>query len=52
MASTFSTLDVTRPAPGQGSGFILDVRGHVVTSYSLVRGAAEVKVGLGLCLCA
>mgnify|MGYP006294154841 CR=1 FL=1 len=44
MATAFSTLDVTRPAPGQGSGFIWDGRGHVVTSYSLVRGAAEVKV--------
>jgi len=46
MATAFSTLDVTRPAPGQGSGFLWDGRGHVVTSYSLVRGAAEVKVTL------
>ena len=43
-ATTFSTLDVTRLLPGQGSGFVWDTRGHAVTSFSLVRGAAEVKV--------
>ncbi len=45
-AGTFSTLDVSRVAPGQGSGVVWDERGHVVTLYSCVRGAAEVKVSV------
>jgi S1-C subfamily serine protease len=29
---------------GQGSGFVWGEKGHVVTCYHLVKGAAEVKV--------
>ncbi|KAF8060075.1 DEGP1 [Scenedesmus sp. PABB004] len=44
--SSFHTLDVHRMAVGQGSGFIWDTAGHVVTNYHVIRGAAEVKVTL------
>ena len=33
---------------GQGSGFVWDKAGHVVTNYHVVKGAAEVKVGKGV----
>lgn len=42
----FSTLDIHKLPYGQGSGFIWDVRGHVITNYHIVKGAAEVKVTL------
>ncbi|KXZ45912.1 hypothetical protein GPECTOR_49g496 [Gonium pectorale] len=43
---TFTTLDLAKVPGGQGSGFLWGDRGHVVTAYHLVKGAAEVKVTL------
>ena len=31
---------------GQGSGFIWDDKGHIVTNYHVIRGAANIKVTL------
>eukprot|EP00878_Enallax_costatus_P038324 GHUV01043526.1.p1 GENE.GHUV01043526.1~~GHUV01043526.1.p1 ORF type:complete len:514 (+),score=123.48 GHUV01043526.1:819-2360(+) len=42
----FYTLDVHKMAVGQGSGFIWDRNGHVITNYHVIRGAAEMKVTL------
>lgn len=41
---SFQTLDVHKQPFGQGSGFIWDTRGHIVTSYRLCKGAGEMKV--------
>lgn len=41
---SISTLDAQCPPVGHASGIIWDSRGTVVTSYRLVRGAAEMKV--------
>ncbi len=38
-------------AVGQGSGFVWDRNGHIVTNYHVIKGAAEVKVGGGLTPC-
>jgi S1-C subfamily serine protease len=46
-SQNFYTLDITRMAVGQGSGFIWDRLGHVITNYHLIKGAAEVKVSGG-----
>ncbi|GLC38494.1 hypothetical protein PLESTB_001731700 [Pleodorina starrii] len=43
---TFTTLDPGKMPYGQGSGFLWGDKGHVVTCYHLVKGAAEVKVTL------
>ena len=43
--SRFS-LDVMRLPLGQGSGFVWDSEGHVVTNFHVVRGASEVQVTL------
>ncbi|EFJ41325.1 hypothetical protein VOLCADRAFT_119736 [Volvox carteri f. nagariensis] len=43
---TFTTLDLGKLPYGQGSGFLWGDKGHVVTCYHLVKGAAEVKVTL------
>ncbi|GIL66100.1 hypothetical protein Vafri_19704 [Volvox africanus] len=43
---TFTTLDLGKMPYGQGSGFLWGDKGHVVTCYHLVKGAAEVKVTL------
>ncbi|WIA33796.1 hypothetical protein OEZ86_006909 [Tetradesmus obliquus] len=42
----FYTLDIHRMAVGQGSGFIWDRAGHVITNYHVIKGASEVKVTL------
>lgn len=47
---TFSSLDPARLGPGHGCGFLFDAYGHVITAYSTVRGAGEVKVGGRECL--
>jgi hypothetical protein len=31
---------------GQGSGFVWDERGHIVTNFHVIRGASEVQVSL------
>jgi S1-C subfamily serine protease len=31
---------------GQGSGFVWDTQGHIVTNFHVIRGAAEVQVTL------
>ena len=31
---------------GQGSGFVWDNQGHIVTNFHVIRGAAEVQVTL------
>jgi hypothetical protein len=31
---------------GQGSGFVWDTNGHIVTNYHVIRGASEVQVSL------
>jgi len=41
----FST-DVLKLPQGQGSGFIWDKEGHIVTNFHVVRGAAELRVTL------
>lgn len=46
-SQTFSSLDVHKMPLSQGSGVLWDQRGHCVTAYHCVKGAAEVKVGGG-----
>lgn len=41
---SFHTLDVHKIPYGQGSGFIWDKLGHVLTNFHLIKGASEVKV--------
>jgi S1-C subfamily serine protease len=43
--SRFS-MDVMKIPQGQGSGFIWDKKGHIVTNFHVVRGASEVRVAL------
>ena len=31
---------------GTGSGFIWDLKGHVVTNFHVIRGASDIKVAL------
>ena len=40
------TLDVTRIESGTGSGFIWDQRGHIVTNWHVIQGAAAARVTL------
>ncbi len=42
----FHTLDIHRIPYGQGSGFIWDRQGHIITNYHVIKGASEVKVGV------
>jgi len=35
------------PTEGQGSGFIADAEGHIVTNYHVIRDAREIVVSLG-----
>ncbi|GAB4823866.1 hypothetical protein N2152v2_010912 [Parachlorella kessleri] len=44
-ARGFST-DVMKLPQGQGSGFVWDNQGHIVTNFHVIRGAAEVQVTL------
>ncbi len=43
----FWTRSVTEIPAGTGSGFVWDVRGHVVTNYHVVQDADSAKVTLG-----
>jgi S1-C subfamily serine protease len=45
-ARTRYSMDVLKIPQGQGSGFIWDTNGHIVTNYHVIRGAAEVQVTL------
>jgi S1-C subfamily serine protease len=45
-ARTRYSMDVFKIPQGQGSGFIYDTKGHIVTNYHVIRGAAEVQVTL------
>ena len=45
-ARTPFSMDILKIPQGQGSGFIWDDKGHVVTNYHVIRGAAEVRVTL------
>lgn len=40
------TRDITRIPKGTGSGFVWDDKGHIITNYHVVKGAAEVRVRL------
>lgn len=39
-------MDVMKIPRGQGSGFVWDTKGHIVTNFHVVRGAAEVRVAM------
>ena len=45
-ARTPFSMDILQLPQGQGSGFIWDSQGHVVTNYHVIRGAANLKVSL------
>jgi S1-C subfamily serine protease len=45
-ARTRYSMDVLKIPQGQGSGFIWDTNGHIITNYHVIRGAAEVQVTL------
>ena len=45
-ARTRYSMDVMKIPQGQGSGFIWDTNGHIVTNYHVIRGASEVQVTL------
>ena len=40
------TLDITRIESGTGSGLVWDQRGHIVTNWHVIRGAAAARVTL------
>lgn len=42
----YLSTDLLRLPQGQGSGFLWDDQGHVVTNYHVIRGASEVRVTL------
>jgi S1-C subfamily serine protease len=44
LSSQSSPLGGEQPAQGQGSGFVFDVEGHIVTNDHVVQGAEEVSV--------
>ena len=39
-------MDTMQVPQGTGSGFIWDMKGHVVTNFHVIRGAADIKVAL------
>jgi serine protease Do len=39
-------LDRTEPAPGAGSGVILDADGHILTNYHVIEGRPDIEVFL------
>ena len=45
-ARTPFSMDVMQLPQGQGSGFIWDSDGHVVTNFHVIRGAASLRVSL------
>jgi len=38
------SLDISKVRAGEGSGFVWDSKGHIVTNYHVIRGAQEVTV--------
>ena len=42
----FYTMDTMQVPQGTGSGFIWDLKGHVVTNFHVIRGASDIKVAL------
>eukprot|EP00887_Chlorella_sp_A99_P005565 scaffold1.g5565.t1 len=44
--ATVQLFKENTPAVGQGSGFVWDTKGHIVTNAHVIRGAAEVQVAL------
>ena len=40
------SMDVQKVPQGMGSGFFWDDKGHIVTNYHVIRGAADIKVAL------
>lgn len=45
-ARHYYSTDVMKIPQGQGSGFVWDSNGHIVTNYHVIRGASEVQVSL------
>ncbi|KAL4433043.1 hypothetical protein ABPG77_006470 [Micractinium sp. CCAP 211/92] len=45
-ARQFYSTDIMKIPQGQGSGFVWDASGHIVTNYHVIRGASEVQVSL------
>lgn len=39
-------MDTMQVPQGTGSGFIWDMKGHIVTNFHVIRGAADIKVAL------
>ena len=39
-------MDTMQVPQGTGSGFIWDMKGHVVTNFHVIRGASDIKVAL------
>ncbi|KAK9820272.1 hypothetical protein WJX72_008397 [[Myrmecia] bisecta] len=39
-------MDVQKIPQGMGSGFVWDTKGHIVTNFHVIKGAADVKVAL------
>ena len=39
-------MDVQKVPQGMGSGFFWDDKGHIVTNYHVIKGAADIKVAL------
>ncbi len=39
-------MDTMQVPQGTGSGFIWDRKGHIVTNFHVIRGAADIKVAL------
>lgn len=44
VACSIYSADMTLVPQGTGSGFIWDDKGHIVTNYHVVKGAAELQV--------
>ena len=40
------SMDAQKVPQGMGSGFFWDDKGHIVTNYHVIRGAADIKVAL------
>lgn len=45
-ARHYYSTDVLKIPQGQGSGFVWDMSGHIVTNFHVIRGASEVQVSL------
>lgn len=45
-ARTPFSMDILTLPQGQGSGFIWDTKGHIITNFHVIRGASELRVAL------